>query len=336
MRPDVSVIVPVYRIEQELPRSLESLRSQSLANVEFVLVDDGSPDRCGEICDSYAERDNRFRVIHQENGGLSAARNTGMNVAAGQYIGFLDGDDYVEAQMFERLFENARAARADVSICTKYIDQGDDVEVYYPIYEKLVWTEARPLEELLTYRRFDFGVHDKLWRAELLSDIRFEPGRVFEDYFPITQAMSKVRRAVFESVPLYHYVQRPGSITRTRLTEKKCQDRLHALDMVIDTVSSHGVPRFLPLTENLETVTLLRLAYEVASEELLRDSQLPDMLRQRISKGWVGRLTNPNTKPSKKAALMLYYVSRRTYVAVRRWSEERGSIISRAEPSLRD
>lgn len=103
MNPLISVIVPVYRVEPFLPRCLDSLRNQTYRNLEILLVDDGSPDNCGKICDEYAEKDHRFRVIHKENGGLSSARNAGLDAATGEFIGFVDSDDWIAPQMYETL-----------------------------------------------------------------------------------------------------------------------------------------------------------------------------------------------------------------------------------------
>lgn len=320
MRPLVSVIVPVFGIEDELPRGLESLAAQTLDDMEFILVDDGSPDRCGEICDAFAERDPRFLVVHQENGGLSAARNTGLDVASGEFIGFMDGDDFVEPNMFDLLSSNAQASDADVSVCTKFIEREGVTEVYYSKPERLVWTGREALRELLSYSRFDFGVHDKLWRSDVLNGIRFEPGRVYEDYYPMTLAMSRVERAVYESAPLYHYVKRAGSITGSKLTESKCRDRMHAARMVREVVAESQAD-LAPLAENLETIILLRLAFEIAGWEDAKSDEWADAVRAELFQGWRHRIANSDTSWSRRAALLLYSVSPRLYHRARRQAE---------------
>ena len=113
----ISVIVPVYKVEKYLRECVDSILAQTYTNLEIILVDDGSPDNCGKICDEYAQNDSRIKVIHQENGGLSAARNAGLDIATGKYIGFVDSDDYAELNMFEELHKRIIENNADLSIC---------------------------------------------------------------------------------------------------------------------------------------------------------------------------------------------------------------------------
>ncbi len=117
MTPDVSVIVPVYKVEKYLERALRSLEEQTLKNIEFILVDDGSPDNCAEICDIYAQKDHRFKVIHKHNEGLGIARNTGIEIATGKYIGFMDSDDAIDPNMYNSLYKSAQSANADCALC---------------------------------------------------------------------------------------------------------------------------------------------------------------------------------------------------------------------------
>ena len=115
----ISVIVPVYKVEPYLRKCLDSIVNQTYRNLEIILVDDGSPDNCGRICDEYAERDKRIRVIHQKNGGVSSARNEGLKIASGDWIGWVDSDDWIEPDMFEYLLENAKKSKADIAVCSR-------------------------------------------------------------------------------------------------------------------------------------------------------------------------------------------------------------------------
>ena len=118
-QPKISVIVPVYQVEETLDKCVESIIGQTYKNLEIILVDDGSPDNCPAICDSWAEKDSRIRVIHKENGGLCSARNAGMDIAAGDYLGFVDSDDCIEPDMYQLLVENAASTQADISRCMR-------------------------------------------------------------------------------------------------------------------------------------------------------------------------------------------------------------------------
>ena len=119
----ISVIVPVYKVENFLDRCVESIVGQTYENLEIILVDDGSPDNCPAMCDEWAEKDSRIRVIHKENGGLCSARNAGMDIAAGDYLGFVDSDDCIEPDMYQLLVENAVSTQADISRCGIFVDE---------------------------------------------------------------------------------------------------------------------------------------------------------------------------------------------------------------------
>lgn len=124
--PKVSIVVPVYKVEEYIDRCLDSLLNQTLKDIEIILVDDGSPDNCPKICDEYAQKDARVRVVHKQNEGLGYARNSGMEVAVGEYIAFVDSDDFVDIRMFEELYDVARGNDSDVVYCNiyKYYNEG--------------------------------------------------------------------------------------------------------------------------------------------------------------------------------------------------------------------
>ena len=124
MSDKISVIVPVYKVEKYLNRCVQSIASQTYENLEIILVDDGSPDNCGVLCDEWVQKDSRIKVVHKENGGLSSARNAGVAVATGAYVGFVDSDDYIHPQMYEKLYEALVENGADISICgCDYVDE---------------------------------------------------------------------------------------------------------------------------------------------------------------------------------------------------------------------
>lgn len=127
MKPKVSIIVPVYNVEKYLVRCMESLLNQTLKEIEIILVDDGSPDNCPQMCDEYARRDSRVKVIHKSNAGLGYARNSGLDVAVGEYIAFVDSDDYVDTSMYATLWNEARASNADVVFCNFKVEQRNGI-----------------------------------------------------------------------------------------------------------------------------------------------------------------------------------------------------------------
>ena len=137
MSPKISIIVPVYKVEPYIHKCIDSILNQTFKEFELILVDDGSPDNCGNICDEYAKKDNRVRVIHKENGGISSARNIGLDVSNGEYIGFVDSDDYIKLDMYERLYNSCKVNNADISIIGTIEVDENGKKLYEHIPDKL-------------------------------------------------------------------------------------------------------------------------------------------------------------------------------------------------------
>lgn len=218
----LSIIVPVYKVESYLPRCVDSILAQTVSDLELILVDDGSPDRCGAICDEYAARDSRVRVIHKENGGLSSARNAGIDIARGQWLGFVDSDDWITPDCYEKLLSCARrrnvklvcAGRWDVSEKTVEMTPG-----LCPEKEETV-SGMELARRIFTWDHLDSAAWDKLYRAELFRDIRYPVGRVNEDV-PVTYRLAlKAGEAALCPERVYCYYHRQGSITYSRISEK--------------------------------------------------------------------------------------------------------------------
>lgn len=220
--PKISVIVPVYRVEAYLPKCLRSILNQSFRDLEVILVDDGSPDRCGEICDEYAERDSRIRVIHKENGGLSSARNAGLDIARGEYVAFVDSDDEITADCYEKLLSCAErnrvrlvcAGRWDVSQRT-----GERKAGLCPQKEEMI-SGVELTRRIFTWESLDSSACDKLYLRELFDGIRYPLGKCSED-IPVTYRLAlAAEKAALCPERVYCYVHREGSITYTRISEK--------------------------------------------------------------------------------------------------------------------
>ena len=175
----ISIIVPVYKVESYLSRCIDSILAQTYQNFELILVDDGSPDYCGEICDNYAEKDDRIKVIHQPNRGVSAARNASLDLATGDYIGFVDSDDYISINMYSDMIKLLEVNGLDIIICTAFMVKGDKVKGFVgdgrlTIYDK---------KEILNKSLIDFEntAWNKVYTRTAIGDIRFPEGRLFED-----------------------------------------------------------------------------------------------------------------------------------------------------------
>lgn len=216
MEAKISIIVPVYRVEKYINRCLDSILNQSYKNLEIILVDDGSPDRCGEICEEYAKKDSRIRVIHKENGGLSDARNFGMKYITGEYTLFLDSDDYIEKDCIETLLKIAQENNSDIVQCGFYYDYNT-----YLLYDDRYYTEDSPIvnldnnslmRELVINERVKNFVWGKLYKSELIRDKYFKKGVLFEDVFWSHNIMKDVKKYTIIHKPLWYYTQREDSI----------------------------------------------------------------------------------------------------------------------------
>ena len=227
-RPLISVIVPVYNVEPYLDRCMESLLGQTLWDIEIILVDDGSPDKCPQMCDGYGLRDGRVKVIHKENGGLGFARNSGLEAAAGEYVAFVDSDDYVARDMCAKLYSRALETGADIVYGGIYYREPDGIREA-PADEALWDGEERIRGLLLDFvatkpgRTRDTVMEVSVWRAlfrrSLLEDngIRFVSEREFisEDIIFDIDVLQKCRRVASLPDPVYYYCLNPGSLTKT-------------------------------------------------------------------------------------------------------------------------
>lgn len=218
-QPLISVIVPVYKVEPYLERCVNSIVNQTYKNLEIVLVNDGSPDRCGEICDELARQDARIRVIHKENGGLSSARNAGLDVISGEYIGFVDSDDWIESDMYERLLFLLSNNNAQISACGLECDYEDGKIVYfndqYPQKTDVeVFSKQDALRELIATKKITNSACDKLFCKHIFENLRFRVGMVNEDFDLMPKCVEMVENFAYDPKPLYHYSMMGESITR--------------------------------------------------------------------------------------------------------------------------
>ena len=206
----ISVIVPVYRVESYLEKCLDSITGQTYTDLEILLIDDGSPDRCGEICDRYAAVDHRIQVFHTENHGLSAARNLGLEHAEGDYIGFVDSDDWIEANMYECLLRAVKENDADIGVCGRFMEYPKKTEIISPSLGVFIQKQA---VEALARLEIRNAVWDKIWKRECFTDIRFPDGRVYEDSATTYRFFLQAEKVVCISETLYHYRIRTDSIS---------------------------------------------------------------------------------------------------------------------------
>lgn len=220
-KPLISVVVPIYKVEAYLPRCLDSLLEQSYQNLEIILVEDGSPDGCGAICDAYAAKDDRIRVIHKENGGVSSARNAGLAAVTGDLIAFVDGDDFVAADIYERMYAHMAAdPRLDVVYCAA---------TRFPAQEQLLHMDFYPTGTVITGREMARKmmldeITSHMWlglfKRFCWEGIIFPEGRTYEDLAMTYRAFLSVGYVGFLTEPLYYYRVNNVSITQTAKPRK--------------------------------------------------------------------------------------------------------------------
>ncbi|MGM9597611.1 MAG: glycosyltransferase family 2 protein [Eubacteriales bacterium] len=218
--PEISVIVPVYNVERYLRQCIDSILAQTFRDFELILVDDGSIDQSGKICDEYAQKDNRVIVIHKKNGGLSDARNAGLDIAIGEYIGFVDSDDYIDTRMYEKMYREIKNTSADIVCCA--------MDYFYDGNSRMTgkWPD---ISEAILYERKDFidnfypvtkeiiraSACNKLYCKYVFDTVRFPVGKKYEDSFARLDILNAANQVLVLPDALYFYRQRNGSIMST-------------------------------------------------------------------------------------------------------------------------
>ena len=293
----LSVIVPIYNVEKYLPKCIDSILAQNYSEIEVILVDDGSPDGCPEICDNYAEKDKRIVVIHQKNLGVSAARNAGLKAAHGEYIGFVDPDDWISPSMYQEMITALERENADLAICGyDYYDENGAVDTKRRYKEKA--DEIITQKELMS--RFSdmpptvrHGVVNKLFRKKLMNGIIFpEKLSSSEDVYFINKYSKKVKKAVVIHKPFYKNLVRQGSATHGGLNIQHLADSLP-----IHKEMYQNVIQLYPELKNHSLAFFLdvcALKYGVAKKQFLSipDGEKEDAKKQlKIMKKYIKKYT---------------------------------------------
>ena len=215
--PLISVVVPVYNVKPYVAKCLDSILRQTYTNIEIIVVDDGSTDGSELICDDYSNKDPRITVIHQRNTGLAAARNTGIDAAHGEYLGFVDSDDFIEPFMYEKLLNAAQKNNCVLAVCgINYVFDNGTVIPKANIEPDQVFDFPDAITEMNTYRLFDMGAWSKLYKSELFDGIRFPVGKLSEDFFIMFKIFDRAQKVAFVSDACYNYYQRTNSITKSK------------------------------------------------------------------------------------------------------------------------
>ena len=267
----ISVIVPVNKVERFLDRCISSIVDQSYSDLEIILIDDGSPDNCPAICDAWAQRDKRIIVVHKENGGLSSARNTGIAKASGDYIAFIDSDDWIAPEMMEKLMEALREDGSDIAACT--VQTVFENGIYGPlltVQKRGVLDQSEAQKALLQESLLKQPVWYKLYRRKIVQDILFEAGRAHEDVFWSYQAIGRARRVSLIDYVGYYYYQRADSIMGKEYSLKRL-DAIEAYENRYDYIAEH-----FPELESMARVAIVNACIyhgQMALKHLTKEEQ---------------------------------------------------------------
>ncbi|WP_160689425.1 glycosyltransferase [Clostridium sp. C2-6-12] len=279
----ISIIVPVYNVEKYLPQCINSLINQTFKNLEIILVDDGSLDTSGEICDEFSKIDNRIIVIHKENNGLSSARNAGLEIAKGDYIGFVDSDDWLDENMYEILFKLIKDNDSDISCC-KFFKAADSDEKIPIINNEIIqsFTNIEGLNNFYTDLYTQTVVAwNKLYNRNLFDNIVYPTGKIHEDEGTTYKLFYKANKITYTNKPLYYYRTTPDSIT-TRKFNKKRLDIIDVYDEKIEFIRTINNEPIYSKTLKWYLFTLINCYFE-CSANMENNEEYLALIKKKVS-----------------------------------------------------
>lgn len=222
VNPKISIIVPIYKVEQYLSRCIDSILNQTFQEFELILVNDGSPDNCGQICETYALKDERIKVIHKENGGLSDARNAGLDICSGEYIGFIDSDDFIHPRMYERLYNVLRKSEALIAQCDfQYFKNIEEISKNAVTNEFKIYDYKEAIAGLIDNHLLVANVWNKLYHKSLFGNIRFPKGKIHEDEYVTYKLFYYAKKIARVEDKLYFYYNNSNGIMKNLNIEHK-------------------------------------------------------------------------------------------------------------------
>lgn len=282
----ISIIVPIYNVEKYIKRCIDSIIAQTYKNLEIILVDDGSPDDCGKICDAYAKKDTRIKVIHKQNGGLSDARNEGIKVANGKYIGFVDSDDWVHIAMFEQLYKGLIENHADISCCKfiRCIDKVTNIEKKFN-HQIIIYNQMEYLNKFFKVNSQEcvYYAWNKLYKRELLEENQYPIHLTAEDVIGTYKAILKCQKIAEIQSPYYYYYYNENSITGSDFSEKDF-DLIKIWNQVVEITKKENT-NYLELAKlnryRIDYTLLMRMALALEFDQIedLYDTQYKEMLK---------------------------------------------------------
>ena len=327
MSPLISVIVPIYKVEPYLRRCLDSIVNQTYRNLEIILVDDGSPDKCPVMCDVWAKKDSRIKVVHKENGGLSSARNAGLDICSGQYICFVDSDDYISPDMCAYLLKLCLDRDADIAQIDFLEVDSDNVQPKDRCEQLKQYEEKEALNYLMkitTELGTNFVVWTCLYRKDLVKELRFREGKIYEDIDYKVKAFKNCRRLIQSNLQKYFYRQVAGSISNRGIKANEC-DMVEAANLVCELTCDEDYGEIKKLG-NLKAVRapltiLCKLAYYGVADDIVDKNKIICQCTLAVRRN-INILVNSSIPFSRKVLAVLFCMNYRVaemIIGVGRW-----------------
>jgi len=317
---EISVIVPVYNVEKYLEKCIDSILSQTFKNFEVILVDDGSTDSCGIICDKYERLDNRVKVIHKTNGGLSSARNFGLEIAGGEYVVFVDSDDWIDENMCQELYNEAKENNADIVQC-KFIkaydenaiichNQFNDIEVIGNLDALNNLYNDRCIETVVTW--------NKLYKRDLFNDITFPNGKLHEDEFTTYKLLYKANKVVLIGKEFYYYRQTPNSIMNSDFNIRRL-DSLEALNQKLEFFKK--INNELLYKKTIKSYEDILKEYYFKCKNIKDEKEVLKKIRNEYKKKFIEYMTNNQVSFKDKVINSIFLISPTIYKNMKRLIE---------------
>lgn len=281
----ISIIVPIYNVKDYLCECIDSILNQTYTDLEILLVDDGSTDGSGEICDRYKTLDSRIQVLHKKNGGLADARNAGIKIATGRYIGFVDSDDYIHPRMYELLYDSCERNQAEIAMCKFQTFENTVVECKYVRQASKCFTRDEILSAYINENTKELitpSVWSKLFRRDCIEGLEFPIGKLCEDIVFTAKAFYNANKVIYLEMELYYYRQRAGSImSDSSVLVRRIREEL---EQYVDRLS------FIQETGNRELVqgcqyalyNRIFLRYCDITDDILRENKEARMLKRQL------------------------------------------------------
>lgn len=308
----VSIIVPVYNVEQYVEKCINSIINQTYSNLEIILVNDGSTDSSGALCDNLAKKDDRITVYHKENGGLSDARNYGVARAKGDYIGFVDSDDYVHKDMYKHLYETITKNSADVAECSFFVVYNDIPTSYYNSEDYCITLDKEGyLKEYLSMEKIYGAVCWKLIKSEIAKQIEFPKNKFYEDAFYTYELVQIANKYVITNKELYYYIMRDGSITNMNFNEKHL-DNIEIAEKFVDYVTDE-YPNLISYAKSKEMYSYFSVFNKILELDNYKEVKSYENIRRYFVENRLSILKNNVISKSRKLSSFIIGINTPIY-----------------------